>query len=148
MRSMLQTEGAAHANAASAVGFDANAEGPLDDEVLDAMASIARDGAPRLLERIAVAFAEDAPRQVRRMRRAIAEDTHEELRRGAHALKSSAASIGAARLARLCATIEEDAKTGRVGHAAATIPVVEGEVAQVESALRARVATGGVHVFR
>jgi HPt (histidine-containing phosphotransfer) domain-containing protein len=145
---MLQTEGADHAHAANAGVFDATVEGPLDDEVLDAMASIARDGAPRLLERIAVAFAEDAPRQVRRMRRAIAEETLEELRRGAHALKSSAASIGAARLARLCATVEDDAKSGRAGHAAATLQVVEDQVAQVEAALRARVAAGGVHVFR
>jgi HPt (histidine-containing phosphotransfer) domain-containing protein len=59
------------------------------------------------------------------------------LRDRAHALKGSAANIGAAGLAALCATVEDQARAGRVTDPAGTAELIRAEAAGAVRAVSA-----------
>ena len=82
----------------------------LDPGPLATIASLQRPGAPDLLGRVLDLFADDAPRHVAGVVEGIEALDAERVRTAAHTLKSSAANVGAARLAALCARIERAAR--------------------------------------
>ena len=82
----------------------------LDPGPLSTIASLQRDGAPDLVARVLALFADDAPARVEAIARGIDELDVELVRTAAHTLKSSAANVGALRLATRCAEIERAAR--------------------------------------
>lgn len=121
---------------------------PLQQETLDQIESLApRDGI-RLVERITAAFMDDAPRQVRRMRAGMQLNAVDDVRRGAHALKSSALSIGAEPLGKLCGAVESAALKHDTDGVPALLDRIDEEIGRVRDALFARLAVGGGRVRR
>lgn len=71
-----------------------------------------------LLAEIIELFTADAPVRISRLEAAISAGSRDAILREAHGLKGSALGVGAARFARLCAEIENDARSGCVSEAA------------------------------
>ncbi|MGA2924807.1 MAG: Hpt domain-containing protein [Solirubrobacteraceae bacterium] len=117
----------------------------FDVEVIDRLVELFGDLAPagQLIE----IFVGEAPQLVDTVLRGLAADDLEEARRGAHALKSSAASVGAMRLSGLCARLEARLRAGEVdaargdvgalrGTLQETLDVLAGELARLRSSDR------------
>lgn len=124
------------------------AQEPLHQETLDQIEALAPNDGLRLVERITDAFVADAPRQTRRMRAGMQLNAHEDLRRASHALKSSALSIGAEPLARLCGRVEDHATRHEVDAVPALLDDIDEEIERVREALMARLAAGDGRVRR
>ncbi len=82
----------------------------IDPSVLGTIATLQRPGAPDLVGRVLALFAEDAPRHVAEISAANLVFDVERVRIAAHTLKSSAANVGAGRLAERCAALEHAAR--------------------------------------
>lgn len=83
---------------------------PLDQSVPGTIASLQREDAPDLVSRVLGLFAEDAPRRAVEIVEGTETLDVERVRIAAHTLKSSAANVGAARLARRRGEIEHAAR--------------------------------------
>lgn len=114
------------------------AEPLLDDGPLTTIASLQRPGAPDLVGRVLALFAEDAPRHVAGVVEGVAAFDAERVRTAAHTLKSSAANIGALRLATRCARIERAARETNLVACAALGDAIEALLAETLAALDAR----------
>jgi HPt (histidine-containing phosphotransfer) domain-containing protein len=79
----------------------------LDHEVLDALREMQGEGEPDLLAELVEIFEEDASTRLRALREALERGDAESLKQTAHALKGSAANLGARRMAHMAARIEE-----------------------------------------
>ena len=66
---------------------------------------------------------------------AVDEGDAERLARSAHALRGSSANMGGARLAQVCAQLEEAGERGDLAEAARLVPALETEAAQLIAAL-------------
>lgn len=112
------------------------------DDVLDAAAlatlrSLDPTGAGRLLERVLAAFESSTSRLLAQLHVARAEADAQSVKHVAHTLKSSSASIGAVKLSRLCAEIEDMLRNGQTFPALdVRLAVLEGEIATALAALR------------
>jgi CheY-like chemotaxis protein/HPt (histidine-containing phosphotransfer) domain-containing protein len=91
---------------------DAGEEPAVDPAALERILSLQRPGSPGLLERIAGLYFTNTPKLLAAMETAIARADREALRHAAHTLKSTSATLGAARLAQLCRETEEAARNG------------------------------------
>ena len=78
----------------------------LDEEALQRLRELDPSGQNHLLERVLRAFEGSLLRLAPQLREARQRDDMQAIRHVAHTLKSSAASVGALRLSRLCAEIE------------------------------------------
>ncbi len=85
---------------------------PIDDAVLEGFRQLQEDGAPDVVHEFIDLFLEDLPVRREAILMAVNEGDTERVRAGAHALKSSAAYIGAAELARICKDVEMAARSG------------------------------------
>jgi HPt (histidine-containing phosphotransfer) domain-containing protein len=96
------------APAASAAVPDGAAalEGVLDAQALDRLRELDPTGASGLLQRVLKAFDASLQRLLQQLNDARHPTDHAAMRHVAHTLKSSAASVGALELSRLCAEIE------------------------------------------
>ena len=79
----------------------------LDHEVLDALREMQGEEVRLLLAELAEIFEEDASTRLRALREALERGDAESLKQTAHALKGSAANLGARRMAHMAARIEE-----------------------------------------
>jgi signal transduction histidine kinase/CheY-like chemotaxis protein len=95
----------------------------LNPAVLGRLRAVSRPGGPTLVERVLSLFASTAPRQLSDMMAALAAGDLPAVRLVAHALKGSAATIGALELARLLADVEAAARAGRPPTAAQLAPI-------------------------
>ena len=84
----------------------------LDPGTLESLRELQEDGDDDLLVQLIDLFLEDAPRRIAGMRDAIAREDWAALTAFAHSLRGSCGSLGALRLAELCARLEN---VGRVG---------------------------------
>ena len=109
----------------------------VDDAVLRRLA--AAIGVPGTRE-VIDAYFDDAPKRLADLRRALETDDLELARRSAHTLKSTAASLGARRLAELCSEAEAVARAGDADALRARLPQVEELLARVLEELRRRPA--------
>ena len=91
---------------------DEGGEPAVNLTALDQIRSLQRPGAPSVLERVAKLYFTNTPDLLASMATAIARADREALRQAAHTLKSTSATLGAGRLARLCRETEEVARTG------------------------------------
>ena len=78
----------------------------LDEEALQRLRELDPSGQNHLLERVLRAFEGSLLRLAPQLREARQRDDMQAIRHVVHTLKSSAASVGALRLSRLCAEIE------------------------------------------
>lgn len=84
----------------------------LDPSTLESLRGLQEEGNDDLLVELIDLFLEDAPRRIDSMRDAIAREDWPALTSWAHSLRGSCGSLGALRLAELCARLEQ---LGRVG---------------------------------
>jgi HPt (histidine-containing phosphotransfer) domain-containing protein len=104
------------------------------------VAELVDSGVPGLVEELATLFGEDAPRSVAGLRAAAERGDAPELARVAHALKGSAATLGARALASTCAGLEAEGHAGRTDVGARLVSL-QREVDAVVRALAELVAS-------
>jgi HPt (histidine-containing phosphotransfer) domain-containing protein len=88
------------------------------------------------MERVATAFDTSAARLLPQLLAAQAAGDAEGIRHVAHTLKSSAASVGAVKLSRMCAEMEQQAKQGQVDGTNESISALSTELAAVLAVLK------------
>lgn len=89
----------------------------IDESILDSYRVLQDEGQPDVVTEFIDVFLEDLPTRVARLRMAVGSRNPAELKSAAHALKGSAASVGAVVVSGLCAQIEA---IGRAGSATGT----------------------------
>ncbi len=85
---------------------------PVDTAVLENFRQLQEEGQPDVVVEFIDLFLGDLPARRKAIRLALSDGDAERVRATAHALKSSAAYIGAAELARLCKEVEMAARAG------------------------------------
>lgn len=100
-------------------------------------------GDREFLAELVETYLADSPALFTELRAAVANDDAAAARRAAHTLKSTSASFGANTLAAHCREIEASAAAGNLAGLEKQVELAAADYAQVETALRAAVATGG-----
>ena len=116
--------------------------GTIDKEVLERYRVLQEDGEPDLVAELIEIFEADLPERLEAIRKAVAEGSADATRRAAHALKGSAATIGAVALSALAADLERQAIAGETAGAADRLTALEARAFEAVVALR-RVGGGG-----
>jgi PAS domain S-box-containing protein len=97
-------------------------------------------GDRRALAEIVRIFRADSPRQLARLRKAIQTADAEALRAAAHALKGAVSNFAADRATGAALRLQQLGERGELGAAAEALERLEGELAALDSALRALVS--------
>lgn len=105
---------------------------PLDAETLDSLREL---GGDEFLGELAVIFLDDAPVHLAAIESALAGRDGARLASSAHALKSSAANMGAKRLHILLSEIERGGRNGELEGLAAQVTAMNAEYVRVARAL-------------
>lgn len=115
----------------------------LDPAVVSELQTLARAGDPHLLERLGASFARDAPRRLQALRTAVAAGDADTAMLALHALRGSAASLGAREVAAaVCLQIENTQAPIAADHLEPLIAELERTAVRAEAAL-ARLAAPG-----
>lgn len=109
----------------------------FDSKALDRIRDLQNRGNPGLLEKLVRLYLQEAPELLRRLREASDRSDVRGMQQAAHALKSSSASLGAARLARICEEVEILARSEEPSKARPLVAQIEIEYPTVRSALEA-----------
>jgi two-component system, sensor histidine kinase and response regulator len=115
--------------------------GPIDEQVLERYRVLQEEGDPDLVVELIEVFEADLPSRLDGLREAIGDGAADPIRKAAHALKGSAAAIGAVALASLAAELEGEAREGRTRGAADYLSALDArghEAIQALHRLRAR----------
>jgi HPt (histidine-containing phosphotransfer) domain-containing protein len=107
----------------------------IDGKFLDRIRIIQDRGNPGLLKKVIGLYFQEAPKLLQRLRDASGRDDSKGMQQAAHALKSSSASLGASRLARICEEMEALARSEETAKARPLITLLENEYSQVHAAL-------------
>ena len=86
--------------------------GSIKHETIDELRELQGDTDPEFLARLLELFLGGLPQKMKRMEAAVQTSKADELRAEVHALKSSAANVGAIQMSFLCSELEKYAKTG------------------------------------
>ena len=108
----------------------------LDDAALQRLRELDPTGKNHLLERVMAAFESSALRMSAQLVEARKTDHVESIRLVAHTLKSSAASIGALELSRLCAEIEAQLRSAELAGLTGRLDVMDRELHAVLQMVR------------
>ena len=110
-----------------------------DPEIIDAAAQarLQEWGGAKLLTQMIRLFLENAPTRIEQTRKGVAENNQKEAERGVHSLKSSAANVGAMRVSRTAAQMEEMAARGDLTSVAGLMQGLEAEYAAARERLAA-----------
>jgi HPt (histidine-containing phosphotransfer) domain-containing protein len=113
-----------------------------DSDIIDpqAQARLREWGGAKLLTQMIRLFLENAPNRMEQVRKGLAEGNVREAERGVHSLKSSAANVGALRVSRLAAQMEDDAARADLAAVAGQMPNLESEFAAASEQLAAILA--------
>ncbi|HMV33823.1 MAG TPA: Hpt domain-containing protein, partial [Gemmatimonadales bacterium] len=114
--------------------------GSVDRGVIDGFRQLQEPGAPDIVTEFIDLFLEDLPARREAIIEALGTGEGERVRAAAHALKSSAAYIGARELARLCKEVEQRAREADLvgaGRAAGELEAEARRVVQELGVLRA-----------
>ena len=98
-------------------------------------------GGPELLVQMIRLFLENAPERLEQVRKGIADGSLKDAERGVHSLKSSAANVGAARVSRLAAAMEDLAAGGDGAALARNLPNLEAAFAVARERLAITLAS-------
>src|SRR5690348_914810 len=112
-------------------------EPPIDENVLDGLHRLSRDGRPDLAKTVIMLFLDTAPTTLQDLRRGAAANDRELIARASHILSASGAAVGAVSLAARCKELEAISRTGAVADFTAQVRFIQGLYAEAESALRA-----------
>jgi HPt (histidine-containing phosphotransfer) domain-containing protein len=107
----------------------------LASEALDALRELQEPGEPSLLVEIVSIFLRDAPGRLAAIREAIQTANADALREAAHALKGSAATLGAQQVGELCSQLEQMGREGALEAAAGLLPELDAAWRRAERAL-------------
>jgi HPt (histidine-containing phosphotransfer) domain-containing protein len=108
--------------------------GSLDPERI-AMLRDLDDGDGELMATLAREYERDSDRQLTAMHQALADADAHALERAAHTLKGASANLGAARLAELCARLQELGRAGELDGAATLVAAAVTELDRVHREL-------------
>ncbi len=114
----------------------------LDPAVVSELQTLARSGDPHLLERLGASFARDAPRRLLALRTAVAAGDADTAMFAIHALRGSAATLGATEVAAVCRRIENAPAPIAADRLESLIAELERTAIRAEAAL-ARLAAAG-----
>jgi PAS domain S-box-containing protein len=92
-------------------------------------------GGVEFLGEVVDVFLTDAPGLVAALRSSLEREDTEELRRAAHTLKSNGSTLGAVGFAKLCRTVEQDAKEGRLDGVGPIVEQIEQDYRTLEETL-------------
>ena len=124
-------------DAADAAASGASPAGAgLDSQALQRLRELDPTGAGKLMERVASAFDTLAARLLPQLHAAQAEGDADGIRHVAHTLKSSAVSVGAVKLSRMCAEMELMARQGQTDGMHEKVTALTTELASVLAALK------------
>jgi HPt (histidine-containing phosphotransfer) domain-containing protein len=107
----------------------------LDLSVMAAIRALGDPGEPDVYAEVAHLFLVDVPIHLSALRAGIAAAENESVQQIAHRLRGSALEMGALRMARACAAIEQAARGGSIEHAAAQADGLDREFADARRAL-------------
>lgn len=107
----------------------------IDQDVLDKIRTLERNGAPNLVSRLVGLYLKGTPPLIEQMRKACAEGDAAALRMAAHTLKSSSANVGAMKLHDLCKDLEDRARDQQIEGASERIGQVEQEFSAARTVL-------------
>jgi CheY-like chemotaxis protein/HPt (histidine-containing phosphotransfer) domain-containing protein len=109
----------------------------LDHDVVDGLREMQDEGEPDLLAELVEIFAEDTHTRLTDLREALDRGNAESLKQTAHALKGSAANLGARRMAHFAARIEELGDSGDLKEVADLLEELQREFEGVSAELSA-----------
>ena len=115
-------------------------EGPrtvLDPEVIDSLKELGGDDDPELFHELVELFLEDTPQRIRELDQAVGGQDAAGIEQAAHALKSSAANLGATQLSQIFRDIESAGRQADLERAASLVSRSGEAYKQVEEALKA-----------
>ena len=112
-------------------------ERPIDENVLDGLHRLSRNGRPDLAKTVIMLFLETAPTTLQDLQRGAATNDPELIARASHILCASGAAVGAVSLAARCRELEALSRTGAVADVTARVQLIQRLYAEAESALRA-----------
>ena len=116
--------------------LDTQEEGPLRLDVLDALrGDLVMPGPGNEFQEIVDLFLGNAQRNCVAVRDALSRGDRQTLELAAHSLKGSSSTMGAVRMAALCASLEELGHSGALDRAAPLIDRLDTEFGLVQSAL-------------
>jgi HPt (histidine-containing phosphotransfer) domain-containing protein len=109
----------------------------VDPTVLDGLLELQMEGEPDIIVTLAEIFLKAGPDRLGELRRAADSRDAHAVERAAHALKSSSAQLGAKRLAQLCGSLEDGARTRptELDTIPAAVAAIEAEYARARSEL-------------
>ena len=109
----------------------------LDVTVVQSLRELGGEDDPNLFRDLIELFVTDARANVDRLRDAFERQDVNAVYRVAHAIKSSAANVGAARMSKLCFEIEKLGREGVLAGAGELVTQVRQQFEEVSAALRA-----------
>ena len=132
-----QTEDRASTQIQAKTGEAQIAAVTLDQDALQQIKALQRDGEPCILSKVFKIYLDTSPALINELRSAVARLDSEQLHRTAHTLKSSSANVGAKTLAGLCKELESMGRQGQVNEATTRIDILDFEFETVCRALQA-----------
>ena len=109
----------------------------LDEEVISGLRELQDSGGPGILAEIVGMFVEDAQLRLQNLREAVASGEPEDLERAAHALKGASGNVGARRMSRVAADLQEIGASGDLSGAAAKVEALSREFERARPELEA-----------
>jgi HPt (histidine-containing phosphotransfer) domain-containing protein len=113
------------------------ADEPIDSSVLEDLGRLQQEGAPDLVTTVIQLYLQETRSLIGALRQAEAIGDLPAAGRIAHSIKSSSGNVGAIPLSKLCAEIEQAARTQWPTSLAQFVEAVETEFLRVEAALMA-----------
>jgi two-component system, sensor histidine kinase and response regulator len=123
---------------------DAEVEGDaaLDPAVVAELRRLADAAGGEVLDQLAELFARDTPERLATLRRAAAEGDARVVAEAAHALRGSAANLGATTMAHLCQRLESQARSGSTQAAEELVARLEALFPRVAQAVWGGLSSG------
>jgi HPt (histidine-containing phosphotransfer) domain-containing protein len=115
--------------------MDSSTNTIIDDGILESYRTLQDEGEPDVVTEFIDVFLEDLPGRIERLRAAAGSANPAEIRSAAHALKGSAASVGAVGLSGLCAQLEANARAGSTAGAMDLLAAIEPEAVRTRAEL-------------
>jgi PAS domain S-box-containing protein len=118
-----------------------DSEGSLDRGVLATLRGMEEEGEPGFLAELAEMFVQDGNTRIDALRRAADAGDFESIERTAHGLKGSSSNMGAAKMAAICADLEEAAAAKDSGRTNQLLEHLEADFVVVRLALESELHT-------
>jgi two-component system, sensor histidine kinase and response regulator len=122
-------------------------EEAVDARTLAALRDLQGEGQPDILAGLSAVYLRETPPRLAALHEAVAHADAGALRRAAHSLKGSSSHMGAVQMVRLCADLEEQARTADLTGAAETLRQMDAAFGRVHAHLQA-LAGGGSDSYR